>query len=181
VYVRPMESNDFLKITEDMYPDIPKPLLFAMIRFNEEIESQVNVKRLWGRQGSPFEFNLRDIFRWCEAIEHSQMEGDFNIGEFVKLIYADRMRTAEDKNKVYMIYHHIMSEDRLPPEHFILHRPLDLNVYEDSVQLGNASIKCAGRNVADTSMISVPSTQLPVLESIMKCIEMNWMPILVSI
>ncbi|CAL1290109.1 unnamed protein product [Larinioides sclopetarius] len=180
VYVKPMGANDFLQIAEDMYPDIPRSLLFAMIRFNEEIELQVNVKRLWGRQGSPFEFNLRDIFRWCEAIEHSQMEGDFNIGEFVKLIYADRMRTAEDKNKVYMIYHHIISEDGLPPEHFILHRPLDLNVYENSVQLGNASIKCAGRNVADTSMISVPSVQLPVLESIMKCIEMNWMPILVG-
>ncbi|XP_055945739.1 midasin-like isoform X2 [Argiope bruennichi] len=180
VYMTPMDSNDFFKIAHAMYPDIPKALLYAMIAFNNEIDSLVNKQKVWGLEGSPFEFNLRDIFRWCEAIVRSQMRGEYNIGEFVRLIYADRIRNPTDKSQVFLLYKHVMNAKGLSPEHFVMQRPLDLNVYEDSVQLGNASIKCVGRSVVDTNMTAVPSSHLPILESIMKCVEMNWMPILVG-
>lgn len=63
----------------------------------------------------------------------------------------------------------------------ILNRPLELHVYEDSIQLGHSSIERIGRNIADTSMMAIATKQLPTLESVMKCIELNWMPILVSV
>ena len=31
------------------------------------------VKGNWGQKGSPWEFNLRDIFRWCELLKENQV------------------------------------------------------------------------------------------------------------
>lgn len=62
----------------------------------------------------------------------------------------------------------------------VMKRPLELHVYESSIQLGHSSIDRIGRNIAATGMMTIATKQLPTLESLMKCIEMNWMPILVS-
>lgn len=57
---------------------------------------------------------------------------------------------------------------------------LELNVFENIIQLGHSCVKRKSRSWSDTNMMCVANKQLPVLESLMKCIEMNWMPILVS-
>ncbi|GFS38685.1 midasin [Nephila pilipes] len=104
VYVQPMDDEDYLFISKKMYPGIPKNLISAMIQFNVEIEKKINIEKEFGHLGSPFEFNLRDIFRWCSAIVKFQCGGEFNVGEYVKLLYADRMRTIEDKREVFEVY-----------------------------------------------------------------------------
>lgn len=58
------------------------------------------MERLWGQRGSPWEFNLRDMFRWCELMQGDQSPGFFNPGQHVALVYADRMRTEADKAQV---------------------------------------------------------------------------------
>lgn len=58
------------------------------------------MERLWGQKGSPWEFNLRDVFRWCQLMLTDQSPGFFNPGQHVALVYADRMRTEADKAKV---------------------------------------------------------------------------------
>ncbi|PRD22519.1 UNVERIFIED_CONTAM: Midasin [Trichonephila clavipes] len=73
VYMKPMNAEDYLLITKSLYLDFPNHLLIAMIQFNAEIERKVNVEKLFGHSGSPFEFNLRDIFRWCDAISLFQI------------------------------------------------------------------------------------------------------------
>lgn len=58
------------------------------------------MERLWGQKGSPWEFNLRDMFRWCQLMQADQSPGFFSPGQHVALVYADRMRTEADKAQV---------------------------------------------------------------------------------
>lgn len=58
------------------------------------------MERRWGQRGSPWEFNLRDLFRWCELMQADQSPGFYNPGQHVALVYADRMRTEADKAQV---------------------------------------------------------------------------------
>lgn len=67
-----------------------------------QLVQEVCVERRWGQKGSPWEFNLRDLFRWCELMLNDQSSGFFNPGQHVALVYADRMRTEADKTKVPM-------------------------------------------------------------------------------
>lgn len=58
------------------------------------------MERRWGQKGGPWEFNLRDMFRWCELMKADQSPGFYNPGQHVALVYADRMRTETDKAQV---------------------------------------------------------------------------------
>lgn len=31
------------------------------------------VKKTWGGRGAPWEFNLRDLFRWCDLLKANQV------------------------------------------------------------------------------------------------------------
>ena len=56
----------------------------------------------WGQRGGPWEFNLRDLFRWCDLMVHDQQR-DWQPGQHVGLIYRERMRSQRDKQKVRLI------------------------------------------------------------------------------
>lgn len=65
-----------------------------------KIVQEVTVERKWGQRGGPWEFNLRDLFRWCQLMQTDQSPGFFNPGQHAGLVYADRMRTEADKAQV---------------------------------------------------------------------------------
>ncbi|KAJ8315790.1 LOW QUALITY PROTEIN: hypothetical protein KUTeg_007940 [Tegillarca granosa] len=80
-----------------------------------EIYKETMVDVLWGQRGSPWEFNLRDLFRWCDLlIENQKLKKsltDLNPGEFVGLVYRDRMRTLTDKQKASIeLQHHYIAK-----------------------------------------------------------------------
>lgn len=64
-----------------------------MVHFNERLSKECG--RDWANRGAPWEMNLRDLTRWAEAMKDSLQPG-----KFVSIIYADRMRTVQDKQKV---------------------------------------------------------------------------------
>lgn len=68
-----------------------------------QLFQEVSVERRWGQKGSPWEFNLRDIFRWCQLMLADQSPGFFNPGQHVALVYADKMRTEADKAQVNIL------------------------------------------------------------------------------
>ncbi|XP_042896414.1 midasin [Parasteatoda tepidariorum] len=179
VYVEPMNPIDMRNITAAAYQNIPDDLINLMNRFNLEMNQEVSVNKKFGQRGSPWEFNLRDLLRWCEVMDQHQVE-EYNVGEYVKLIYADRMRSEDDKNKVYGLFMTVASKFPDTSGQSIVDSFFELNVFENIIQLGHSTIKRKSRSWSDTNMICVANKQLPILESLMKCIEMNWMPILVG-
>ena len=40
----------------------------------------------WGHRGGPWEFNLRDIFRWCELLIRNQVKHVFVLSKILLLL-----------------------------------------------------------------------------------------------
>jgi midasin (ATPase involved in ribosome maturation) len=75
----------------------------------------VTVEKKWGQKGGPWEFNLRDLFRWCQLILVDQSPGCYDPGQHVFLVYGERMRTREDKEKVSLLLVHLsLCKKQLP-------------------------------------------------------------------
>ena len=64
VYIESMNNEDYFSIMSAKFPIIPVDTLIKMIEFNSELENSIVRKKLFGQLGSPWEFNLRDLFRW---------------------------------------------------------------------------------------------------------------------
>lgn len=61
--------NDYLFISRSLHPSIPSELLSKLILFNYQLYEDTMVHRKYGNEGSPWEFNLRDVLRSCQIIE----------------------------------------------------------------------------------------------------------------
>ena len=112
------------------------------------------------------------------SMNRSQTEEFYDPSEYVPLVYADRMRTAADKQKVLSIAEETFQSR--PSEHCV-----DIRVMTDYVQIGHSWL--ARRGTAMNSDASRHNFSLQLLhhcvaplESLMKCVQMNWMAILVS-
>ncbi|CAM9377533.1 unnamed protein product, partial [Scytosiphon promiscuus] len=90
-----------------------KELLSRMIAFNSLVQSDTMEARRYGRKGSPWEFNLRDVFRWCELLlREQQRSSSLNIASrtvasddwepwtMVDTLYIQRMRTRADRDAI---------------------------------------------------------------------------------
>ncbi|KAK2570712.1 Midasin [Acropora cervicornis] len=216
VYVEPLSKSDLLFITGALYPRIDASVVDKMVTFNMKVHQDTVVEGKWGRKGSPWEFNLRDVFRWCDLLIKHQSPGFWNPGQFVRLIYSDRMRTVKDKQmllirrfrlyvKVVELFQSVFDsaeqmEDirNIRPSFHIT--PFHVQVLRHQ-QSGNIDghgyfkfvvvIQDMGRTeekrcaTVDQASITARPLQvlhqcLPTMESLMKCVEMNWMTVLVG-
>lgn len=104
VSVDALMEDDLMFILSVQFPRLPLKLINDMVQFNSKLALEAGI--LWGHAGSPWEMNLRDITRWCETTieaasnEFRNNKQDFNPGDSVELIYVNRMRTNEDRQKV---------------------------------------------------------------------------------
>uniref|UniRef100_A0A3B4AV04 Midasin n=1 Tax=Periophthalmus magnuspinnatus TaxID=409849 RepID=A0A3B4AV04_9GOBI len=176
VFVDQLTSKDMEFISTSIFPNINKEIIVKMVEFSNKLVQQVCVERRWGHKGSPWEFNLRDMFRWCQLMENDQSPGFFNPGQHVSLVYADRMRTETDKTQVLSVFRKVFGENSEPytsSRHFHM-TPLNLQVGFSVLQRGGAA------PVTTAPCLSITHQALRPLESLMKCVEMGWMMILVG-
>lgn len=133
VYVDALTNEDMQFIGDSIFPNIDNVIISKMVQFSNRVSGrcitslvffcrsfiwhlpiyhdflfpklvqEVSVERKWGQIGGPWEFNLRDLFRWCQLMQTDQSPGFFNPGQHVGLVYADRMRTEADKAQVAML------------------------------------------------------------------------------
>jgi midasin len=71
VRVGELDAADLLLIALSAFPDIGEETLRRMISFNAAV--QHGASREFASSGRPWEFNLRDILRWCELMRHYQV------------------------------------------------------------------------------------------------------------
>lgn len=97
-------EDDLKFILSVQFPQLPSGLINDMVQFNSKLASEAGI--VWGHAGSPWEMNLRDITRWCETTikaVSNEFHGNkqyFNPSDSMELIYVNRMRTNEDRQKV---------------------------------------------------------------------------------
>lgn len=176
VFVDQLTIKDMEFIADSIFPTIDKKIIAKMVEFSNRLVQEVCVERRWGQKGSPWEFNLRDMFRWCQLMLADQSPGFFSPGQHVALVYADRMRTQADKAQVLSVFRKVFGEDFEPytgSRQFHI-TPLNLQVGFSVLQ------RSGGAPVALDPPLSITHQALRPLESLMKCVEMGWMTILVG-
>uniref|UniRef100_A0A3P9MDK6 Midasin n=1 Tax=Oryzias latipes TaxID=8090 RepID=A0A3P9MDK6_ORYLA len=178
VFVDQLNSEDMEFIADSIFPNIDKKIRVKMVEFSNKLQlvQEVCVQRHWGQRGSPWEFNLRDMFRWCQLMQNDQTPGLYNPGQHVGLVYADRMRSEADKAQVLVVFREVFGGDSAPycgSRHFHI-TPL-------SLQVGLSVLpRTGGSPLALDPPLSITHKALRPLESLMKCVEMGWMAILVG-
>ncbi|KAK3879278.1 hypothetical protein Pcinc_016138 [Petrolisthes cinctipes] len=179
VHVEALSSADMEFILGMMCSDVPNDILSKMVKFNRAMTSEILEQGLWGQRGGPWELNLRDLFRWCEIMLKHQRQGRYNPGEYVGMIYSDRMRTTEDKKRVFDLYERVF-EDSYPSYQSIGR----FQITKTAIHVGQAVVtkKVDGdyREMERHGDLYLVSHQLPVLESLINCVNMNWMSLLVG-
>uniref|UniRef100_K9J478 Midasin n=1 Tax=Desmodus rotundus TaxID=9430 RepID=K9J478_DESRO len=176
VFVDPLTVIDMEFIASTLFPAIDKNIVKKMVAFNNQIDHEVTVEKKWGQKGGPWEFNLRDLFRWCQLMLVDQSPGCYDPGQHVFLVYGERMRTREDKEKVIAVFKDVFSSHSNP---YVGTRLLHITPYD--VQLGYSVLSRGGyATPLSRHPLSLLHQSLQSLESVMKCVQMSWMVILVG-
>lgn len=198
VYLNPLQQTDLLQIVTFCYPSVNRLLLEQMIEFNSVLYKCIMVKKQFGRAGSPWEFNLRDVFRWLDLmIQYGKVEEP---EVFLNLIYVQRMRNQSDRKQLVEKFKQVFCKTNdNSPRAVVLDSQLNtvpcLSVSTHSVHCGLAHLpiqihRSQPQSVSATSIFSsmirknhsllhsILHSQKPLVENLMHCVQLNY-PVLV--
>ncbi|XXG76315.1 hypothetical protein AAC387_Pa08g0684 [Persea americana] len=174
VYVDELVEDDYLFICSSLYPTISKELLSKLIHFNNRLYEDTMLSSRFGQDGSPWEFNLRDIIRSCQIIESAPEKS--RIYSFLDIVYIQRMRTVTDRKEVLKLF-----EEVFGMKLYINQYPR-VQVNPRYLIVGNAYVE---RNYFQPS--KVLKSQLHILpgicyslEAALQCVQHQWLCILVG-
>ncbi|KAJ2451337.1 AAA ATPase midasin [Coemansia sp. RSA 2336] len=174
VFMDELQRDDLRVICNGMYQ--AHSSIDQVLEFNWRMhQATMGHRRVFGSTGAPWEFNLRDVSRFMElALSPSLLEpGSVKpVDEFVPLLYVHRMRTQADRQQVLDLFHSVFGRS-------LQMQAPSVHVTESTLQVGNAMLLRHPEHV-QLSRLQLLAGQLPYLESLAKCIEMRWMPILVG-
>uniref|UniRef100_A0A224YTK3 Midasin n=1 Tax=Rhipicephalus zambeziensis TaxID=60191 RepID=A0A224YTK3_9ACAR len=173
--LEPLSRDDLQTLVQYLHPALPEDTRNNMVLFNEKLVDEVQNQRLWAVSGSPWEFNLRDISRWACLMER----GPPDPGAHVGLVFAARMRTPEDRSRVFGIYKEVFGKAALE-------RPPMVHVTPKWLSVGSAilprrsptqdsSLSC--KALEDLRLLHI---QAPAMEGLAKCLENGLAALLVS-
>ncbi|KAK4395085.1 Midasin, partial [Sesamum angolense] len=167
-------DEDYLSICSSLFPSIERSLLLKLVAFNKRLHQETMLYNKFGQDGSPWEFNLRDVIRSCQIIEDASENSKSNC--FLSPIYLQRMRTPADRVEVMKLYERIFG---LKP--YVNPYPR-VKLTPDSVIVGDVSI---ARNLYQSSGLSSNNIMdLPglrhCLEAVAQCVKHQWLCILVG-
>lgn len=179
VYVDHLELEDLDIICKSLHPDVPAMWVEQMVRFNVAMHEATTVRRTFGHRGQPWDFNLRDVFRWLQLVRGANSIAQ--VCEAGCTIYRDRMRSEADKSAVTLLLatHFPDWEGGIASD-----KPRRLAVSESEVSIGRTVLMRQRRG--ETSQILRSATLeplkglVPTLESIMKAVAVGWMVLLVG-
>jgi midasin len=107
VFVNPLTPADLLQISKHMFPNYPEDWLQRMIMYNSRLEEETSVKHSFGRNGSPWEFNLRDISRWGVLLHGT--DNLLHPVEHLRTVYLSRFRTVSDRESARALFDSVFS------------------------------------------------------------------------
>ncbi|EQC37386.1 hypothetical protein SDRG_04990 [Saprolegnia diclina VS20] len=96
VVVDSLHETDLRVIATALYPSIPANDVHKMIAFNSQVHHETMVACSFGRHGAPWEFNLRDVFRWCTLVDKFQAP-PYDVSAFIPMLYGSRFRSTADR------------------------------------------------------------------------------------
>lgn len=179
VYVEALTRDDLLNIVSDQFPTVPIDLVMRMVDINCGIHHDVVQRGLYGQQGSPWEFNLRDVFRWCQLLTAKGEVTPAIAAKYADILYTQRLRTVQDRLLVKERFADLRAGVKIAS-------PSRLIVSESHVIVGTTKIE---RNQDVFSWLHIPTHEsgpnisqslYGPLEAVACCIQMNWACLLVG-
>lgn len=73
VYVDELLEEDYISICSSLFPSIDRSILLKLVTFNRRLYQETMLHHKFGQDGSPWEFNLRDVIRSCQIIQGSYL------------------------------------------------------------------------------------------------------------
>ena len=176
VHMEELNPTDLNAIAAALYPEMDTGLLARMIAFNTKIHHQTMNSRAFGMEGSPWEFNLRDVLRWLSLVRKStgldQRRGE--PVEYVGLLYLQRFRNISDRAHVAKLFAEAFDELIDPA---VRPWPSVGPVYG---QVGHSLLVRDDSSLGARQLCAAPLLQrsLQPLEALTKTLEMGWLAIL---
>lgn len=176
VFVDPLNDADLHAIVSSKHPTLGKELVDKMIAFNNAIHHSVVEDRVYGSEGGPWEFNLRDVFRWCELIATNTATNE----SYARDLYFQRFRTNSDREKIDEVYSQYFGVSLKPP------RVPELEIRDTLIRIGNTTLERQGsltsreREQSLWSESALFLAQLLPLEAVARCILLRWPCLLVG-
>ena len=182
VYIEALSVADLNKIVQAKFPQLDTILVGKMITFNSLIHYDISEKCLYGQQGKPWEFNLRDIFRWCDLVCCDHKENEMvDVGKFVDTIYTQRLRTEVDRSMLVERY-----EECFGSSHCIRTNST-FRITDAHVEIGGAILVRDLKNICsfENSVKNLGSSFVfrslyRPMEAVAYCVKMNWPCLLVG-
>ncbi|KAG6810904.1 hypothetical protein H0H92_009865 [Tricholoma furcatifolium] len=170
VYVDELTPSDLLLVCEHLFPEFDQDVLRNMITYNKQLQDAVGIHRRFGREGSPWEFNLRDVIRWASLLRHQNTI--LHPSEHLHTIYLHRFRTEQDRLQARMLFDQVFSTSTTT-----LSGSPNLNVSARYLEIGR--FVAERRNAVSSYPTGrILKAQLSYLESLGHCISRSWLAIL---
>ncbi|KAF3652458.1 putative midasin-like isoform X7 [Capsicum annuum] len=174
VYVDELVEDDYLAISSSLYPTISRSLLSKLVLFNKRLHEEIMLLHKFAQEGSPWEFNLRDVIRSCEIIKDAPNVSKSDC--FLNPVYIQRMRTAADRVEVLKLYEQVFKmKPSINPYPRVQLNPQYLIV-------GNVSIernRCLSPGVLNSELKILPGFRNS-LEAVAHCVKNQWLCLLVG-
>jgi midasin len=176
VYMEELNSNDLLIISKNLHPGHSEDELQHMIDFNSRVHHEATVRRSMGRQGSPWEFNLRDIMRWLALRESTgPLELDpGNPTEYMDEIYSQRFRTPADRLDLHLMENKVFSRPHDPIE------GVHVSFSARYAQFGHSLIERKPSWQQPAYLPPFSRAHFKAFQAMAKCVNEGWLIILVG-
>ena len=148
MYVDTLKQDDMLLISKQLmmkkieqYYGSDNPLLACesvwsmlekMVTFVIRLDEVQNVGR--AKNVNSFEFNLRDVFRWCDLMLANQSIAEFHPEVFLDMLFIQRMRDARQQQHVLDLFNEVFQTSFVPAQFPLVH------LTDHSVKIGNALV-----------------------------------------
>lgn len=172
VYADSFSDTDLKKICAKLFPGSPLEQTGKLVDFISLLNTTIAQDRQLGSVGGPWEINLRDITRWLQLADRGRVQ--IPTGHFLDTIISQRFRTAEDRLLISQLFKRTFGEP--PPDKSYYH---DLTTHSFQVGCGFMQRDLVLQHLHEPQLKITPS-DLPILESLILCIEKAWPSILVG-
>ncbi|KAF4457552.1 hypothetical protein F53441_602 [Fusarium austroafricanum] len=167
VYADVFSDDDLNLIAAHNYPNIAPSVISQLIQFVSQLDHKLAVEKAFGTQGSPWEFNLRDVLRWLKLLDSPDpLLHNAHADDFLDIIVRQRFRTERDREEVNSLFTKISGS--LPRQHSLYH---DINPMFGQVGLALLDRHPHSQPERLPNIDIVP--RLSELESLMICVKQN--------
>lgn len=195
VYMESMSDIDMVDVVKRVAKldidgvDASDSIVESMIKFIGRLSDDVTAKCLYGREGFPWEFNLRDVFRWCELFaymcptECDVVKRNMIMSDSAYMLFVLRMRSVEDRFEVMKAFNDCFGYDFAVET---IPQPL---TGQDLFQIGAASIPVhLSPSIRNSPYHGIFSSKFPIgavgnqknIEVLATCVALRWPCLLVG-